>query len=151
MEQIEQKESLRYLGVLIDEKLLFEDHINSVVRKLRRKSGIISKIRHYYPRKVIKLYFSAHISLMIEYGILFYGCTTYSKLDRILKIQKNIVRMIFFSNFKESTYESFCNNTLLTVHEFYVKHLLMYSFKSVNDLHKDERQKKLPKQPITQD
>ena len=60
----------------------FEDHINSVVRKLRQQSGIISKIGPFKSYQIVL------IRPIIEHGILVYGCTTYSKLDRTLKLQK---------------------------------------------------------------
>ena len=46
---IEKKEHIKYLGVLLDEKLSWKHHysINYVCSRLARNTGIFSKLRHY--------------------------------------------------------------------------------------------------------
>ena len=43
-------DSFRYLGVILDNKLIFSDHISNVAKKVSRSVGIISKLRHYMLR-----------------------------------------------------------------------------------------------------
>ena len=86
----------KYLGVRLDANLGFDDHIKMVVKKLSRHAGIISKIRHYLPRKTVVLYYKQYVQPVIQYGLLVYGCTTQSKLKPILLQQKKIVRLIYF-------------------------------------------------------
>ena len=45
-QKIRQKTCTKYLGVLIDEHLLFKDHINFLKQKLNRANGILAKLRH---------------------------------------------------------------------------------------------------------
>ena len=42
-------DSFRYVGVILDNKLTFSDHISNVAKKVSRSVGIISKLRHYAP------------------------------------------------------------------------------------------------------
>ena len=42
-QKIRQKTCTKYLGVLLDEHLLFKDHINTLKQKLNRANGILAK------------------------------------------------------------------------------------------------------------
>ena len=42
---IEQKDYVKYLGVLIDSQLTFKDHITSLSRKIARVTGLMYKIK----------------------------------------------------------------------------------------------------------
>ena len=53
-QKIRQKTCTKYLGVLIDEQLLFEDHINFLKQKLNRANGILAKLRHQLPSDILK-------------------------------------------------------------------------------------------------
>ena len=68
-QKIRQKTCAKYLGVLIDEQLLFKDHINFLKQKLNRTDGILAKLRHHFPSAIQKtvyyFLFDAH---------LFYAC-----------------------------------------------------------------------------
>ena len=49
-----QKTYSKYLGVLLDECLLFKDCINLLNQKLNRANGILVKLRHHLPSDILK-------------------------------------------------------------------------------------------------
>ena len=52
-------DSINYLGVLIDSKLLFHDHIHKIRSKLSRAVGILCKLKNLFPSCILKkLYFA---------------------------------------------------------------------------------------------
>ena len=58
-QKIRQKTCTKYLGVLLDEHLLFKDHINTLKQKLIRANGILAKLRHHLPSEILKtVYYS---------------------------------------------------------------------------------------------
>ena len=59
---------VKYLGVLIDENLSWDQHVKDLSNKLSRANGIISKLRHYAPKSaVLSVYHAIFYSHMI-YG-----------------------------------------------------------------------------------
>ena len=48
------KTCTKYLGVLLDEHLLFKEHINTIKQKLNRPNGILAKLRHHLPSDILK-------------------------------------------------------------------------------------------------
>ena len=49
-----QKTCAQYLGVLLDEHLLFKDYISTLKQKLNRKNCILDKLRHHLPSDIKK-------------------------------------------------------------------------------------------------
>ena len=45
--QLECKDSVKYLGVLIDHKVSWNNHINTILLKISRTVGLLSKLRHF--------------------------------------------------------------------------------------------------------
>ena len=60
---ISQKDYVKYLGVLIDSRLTFQQHISSIKKKVSRTIGIMYELRHFVNKKVlISIYYSIYIS-----------------------------------------------------------------------------------------
>ena len=72
---IKQKQSIKYLGILIDSNLSWKPHINELSKKLSRTIGILYKICFFANTKILlMLYFSLFHSILI-YGIQAWGLT----------------------------------------------------------------------------
>ena len=50
---ISQKDYVKYLGVVIDSRLTFQQHISSIKKKVSRTIGIMYKLRHFVNKKSI--------------------------------------------------------------------------------------------------
>ena len=58
--------NVHYLDVVLDEFLSWEAHVNNLCKKLTQCNGILSKLRHYIPRKTcISVYFSLFYPFII--------------------------------------------------------------------------------------
>ena len=91
---IDQVKCTNFLGIIIDECLTLNDHITKVAKKIVRASGIIAKIRHFVNRNALKLIYYALVYLYFTYGNLIWGNTYKSRIQKIVNIQKKIVRLI---------------------------------------------------------
>lgn len=56
--------STKFLGVIIDQKLSWSEHISSVNKVVCRNSGVISKIRHFLPASSLVLLYNTLISFL---------------------------------------------------------------------------------------
>ena len=58
-QQLNREFFIKYLGVMIDSNLKWKRHAESVVKKIRRSVGILSKIRYYVSTEIlINLYYA---------------------------------------------------------------------------------------------
>ena len=90
-ERIENVDSIRYLGITIDNKLSFKNHIDVVNQKLIKFIGLFYRLRKFLSKSQMIQVFKSYVQPVVQYGILTYGNSVLS--DR-LKIKK-LIRIIF--------------------------------------------------------
>ena len=91
---LEQKKSLKFLGVFIDENRSLKTHIDYICNKVSKSIGIIYKSRFFLSSKTkLSLYYSL-IYPYLHYCNIIWSSTYPSNLNRIFLLQKRIVRII---------------------------------------------------------
>ena len=86
-------DQVKYLGLLIDHTLSWDNHINELSIRLSKANGILSKLRHFVPHStLISVYYAIFYS-HLNYSILVWSLTTKSNLDKIDKLQKNVLEL----------------------------------------------------------
>ena len=135
--QIAINPQLKYLGIVIDDKLTFCDHVLRLKNKLLFCNYIVLRTRNYLTRSQLLFYYT-HVNPIIQYGILIYGCTAYSNLDPVLKVQKRIIRNICFIPKYASVSDYMVANELPTVYELHFYELLKFIVKSIRCEHQYE-------------
>ena len=93
---LESKDYIKYLGVLIDKNLSWKFHIDAVATKISKIVGLITKIRHFTPRRVLLNIYQALIQPYLTYGLVSLGQSSKANLNKILTLQKRALRMIYF-------------------------------------------------------
>ena len=87
-ELIELKNTVKFLGIYIDSKLDWHDHIKFIKNKLSSGNYAINRIKHLLSHKhLITLYYSL-IYPYLDYGIILWGSTHTSYLKQIQIMQK---------------------------------------------------------------
>jgi hypothetical protein len=95
--------SLKILGVLFDEYLLFDDHINMLCSKVSSSLYIINRAKNFLPKcALLSLYF-ALIHSNLSYCLLIYGCAKKTHFSKIITQQKKAVRIICNANARAHT------------------------------------------------
>ena len=70
--QVERVSYQKHLGVLLDEKLNFKQHIDSAISKVNKGVSVIKKLRHNLPRKSLVTIYKAFLRPLIDYGDIIY-------------------------------------------------------------------------------
>ena len=79
----------KYLGVLVDSKLSWSQHIHHISLKMSKGIGILCKLRHLVSQHMLRSLYFIFIQPHIDYGLIIWGCATKSSLDFIF-IQPHI-------------------------------------------------------------
>ena len=92
--------NVNYLGVVLDEFLSWDAHVNQLFKNLAQTNGILSKLRHYVPQKTcISVYFSLFYSFIL-YGSLAWQFTSKTNPNTVFILQKECLRIITFPFYK---------------------------------------------------
>ena len=98
---LKEKNSIEYLGVVLDSHFKWDKQVNSISKKIKRSIGILSKLRYYLGLDVlINLYFS-FIYPFLTYSLIVWGNTYPTTTKPLFTLQKRAVRTITFSRFDE--------------------------------------------------
>ena len=84
-EEIKEKEHTKYLGILIDSKLSWKQHINHVNLKVSKGLAILYKLRSYVSEQILRMLYFSFIQPHIDYGLLIWGNTTTTNIKSIEK------------------------------------------------------------------
>ena len=118
---LERKDHVKYLGVIIDQHLSWKHHINYIALKISRNIGIISRLRHFVPLKTLLSIYNSLISPYISYGLIAWGQASKSHLEKLLILQKRAVRLINFLPFRTHAIPYFAQSNILPVTMRYFK------------------------------
>ena len=86
--KIEYASSTRFLGVIIDDKLKFNLHINAITKKISKSIGVLYKLRQYVPNTTLLSVYRCIIECHINYCNLIFGNTNATHLSQLEISQK---------------------------------------------------------------
>ena len=93
-QEIKTKTQTKYLGVILDEHLNFKKQIETVKEKLARATGILAKLRHYVPKKVLKSIYYVIFDSNMKYSCQIWGQNSNTLLRDIEKLQNKAINII---------------------------------------------------------
>jgi hypothetical protein len=108
---------VKFLGVIIDEELTWKNHISSVLKTVIKCTGLIAKLRHYANRNTFKLIHYALAYPYLTYGNLVWENTYPTRLQKIMNVQKKIVRLICFKSYSDHSEPLFLDLKILNVYK----------------------------------
>ena len=93
----------KFLGVYIDDKLCWKNHIAYISNKISKGLGILIKARQYLSKStLVQLYYS-FVYPYINYCNHIWGSTYATRLNRLVLLQKKAVRIISNAKAREHT------------------------------------------------
>lgn len=100
---IESKDETKDIGILVDNKLTFEDHIKTKIKQANKILGIIRRnIRYLTPEIFIPLYKSL-IRSQFDYGVIIWNPWKLKIIDEIESVQRRATKLV--NGFKNLSYE----------------------------------------------
>ena len=87
-------EHVKFLGIIIDEKLSWKKHIHTVENKVRNSIGQLYDMRKVIPKKLGSTIYNAIVNSQLSYAISVWG-GRHSDLNRLFLLQKRALRNLF--------------------------------------------------------
>ena len=94
--------TVKYLGVLLDDHLLWSKQINHVTTKLNQAIGILSTLRNNTSLKTLKMTYHSLFSSHLYYGSQLWGHINLTNQNKIQKLQNRALRKILFKKQQDS-------------------------------------------------
>ena len=122
---LEEVERIKFLGVIIDNKLNWNTHIKQVKNKVRSSIASLYRMSKVIPKKLKTSVYNAVINAQLSYGISVWGANNdTNRLEHLFSLQKMALRILFgikkVSKYvKGHTKETFEKHSILTVYNLY--------------------------------
>jgi len=99
--KIYESSRIKYLGLILDPRLTWKEHINELSKKLGRSVGMLYKTRHFCPTPILKSLYYSIFNSHVSYGIPVWGYADQIYIKKIIHAQKKAIRAITFSKYRE--------------------------------------------------
>ena len=91
---LQQKDHVKYLGVLLDEHLKWKYHINQVALKISRGIGILAKLKPFLKDKLLRSIYFSLVYSYLSYGVQAWGSAGESIKNNIVVLQNKAIRIM---------------------------------------------------------
>ena len=128
--QLERVTSTKFLGIVISDTLVWDEHIRLITRRLSKISGSLFKLARCLPKEMRRTVYFALVNFQIMYGISEWGFGgSLSNLSTLFAAQKKAIRTLFnipriSRHCPGHTKGCINENKILTVHNLYFAFVL---------------------------
>ena len=113
---IERTKSYRYLGMIVDEKLSWADHIYEICSKLSQAAGVIFKIRKLLTKEAMMLVYHSLVGSKLRYGLICWGTANKFLLDKVKVAHNTIITYMTFEKRCTPLWPLYCRLKVLPLY-----------------------------------
>ena len=84
----------KHLGLIVDDKLSWKDHIDLISSKIRRNIGVMKRVREYVPADILILLHRTLVEPYLRYCNTTWGYCGTTLLNRLQALQNRAARVI---------------------------------------------------------
>ena len=127
---IEQVTEFNFLGITIDQKVTWNAHITKTSITIARVIGILHKLRHSFPQRILRLIYNSLIHPHLIYGLYLWGFNP----KRLTILQKRAVRILALRPYLSYSTPPFKSLKIPKLEDLYIIQLNKLYYKNVNNL-----------------
>ncbi len=110
-----QTKSFKLLGILLDEHLSFQYHIDTLCAKISKSLYIINRAKNLLPTSCLLTLYYALVHSHLNYCCTIYGSATKTRLQKLFLKQKHAIRIISNANYRANTSPLFKRHKILPI------------------------------------
>ena len=128
-ENIKETNSIKFLGIIVDNKLKWHEHIIYIKNKVSRAIGIIYKARKYANKQTVKQMYYTFAFPYLIYCCEIWRNTSHTYLDPLIKCQKKIIRIMTFSQYDAHSKPLFMKLHILDLQKLIIHRIALMMYK----------------------
>ena len=116
---LEEVNEAKYLGVILDKKLNWKSHLNSVNVKVSRGCYMLSKLRHLMNLDTLKMLYYSLVYPYLTYCITSWGGAPNTTIAPLIRLQKKVIRIMTFHSYDSPSLPIFSKLQILPLNSIY--------------------------------
>ena len=130
--KLEETNEVKYVGIIFDEHLTFQNHIKILNPKLKRANNLLAISRHYLPKHLLlQIYFGQF------YSHLSYGCQLWGQnenyIAKTITLQKKATRLLSFAHYQAHSDPLFKELKLLKLTDLVKMQNIIFTHNTLNE------------------
>lgn len=122
--QIQRTSSMKYLGVVLDDKLSWKGHIDMVTSRVRKLIWVFKRLRHVCCTHTLNLVYYALCHSVLTYCISIWGGAFKTHIIQLERAQRSVLKVMSFKPYRFPTTLLYQSCKLLTVRQSYILHII---------------------------
>ena len=128
---IRKSEVIKYLGVFIDSKLTWSEHVTFICKKLLKFTSFFYKLRKTLPLSIMRMLYNSLVYPHILYGIECYANTYYVHIKRLHILNNRIIRIILKRPIRTNIDNLYRDIGVLPITKLHTFSILVFVFKCI--------------------
>ena len=133
---IENKQEELILGILIDNELSFQSHVNSICKKANQKLNALFRVSNYMTSEQLILLVNSFIKSHFNYCPLIWMFCNRTSMNKINKIQERTLRLTL-NNYSDNFNDLLLISNEMSTHQRCINFLLVEVYKFLNGFSPD--------------
>ena len=126
---IKREKTIKFLGVILDESLTWNKHIQTLENKISKNLGILYKAKRYLNFQCLKKLYFSFIHSYLTYCNISWASNNVNKLKKLYNKQKHACRMIFGLDRYAPTQHLFLQIGALNIYQLNMHQVLLFMYK----------------------
>ena len=124
-----ESKKLKYLGLIVDDRLSWKFHINELTKKLGRSIGVLYRLKKTgCPKKILLNVYFALVQSQLSYGLMAWGSASKYLIEKLSLLQKKAVRIISNSSYLAHTAPLLKELGILNIEDLYQHQYALFMF-----------------------
>ena len=126
---LERTSCTKFLGVFLDDKLTWHQHINHIATKISRGLGMIGRVRNMLPFSVLRTLYFSLVYPYLNYCCIIWGGASATALRKIEVLQNRAVRLITRAPFRSSSSPIYNRLHFFKIVDLHILQIAIFMFK----------------------
>ena len=131
---IDRSASTKYLGIVLDEKLKWDSHIEHVCKNLNKLTSVMHYVSRYITDSHFHRIYYAYIFPYIKYGIELYGSASNKHLNKLQVLQNKMTKILCKRDYRSSSSELLKEKNILNCKNIHRLFINIFVYKQKNGL-----------------
>lgn len=127
---IQRVPQLKYLGILLDERLTFSSHITELCGRVRKVIYIMKLLRNSASKTLLVNVYRALCESLLTYCVSVWGSAASSCLIKLERAQRSVLKVMFRKPYLFPTSQLYQESGFLTVRQLYIRKAVLAAHKT---------------------
>ena len=138
-QEVRRVKIVKYQGMMVDDKLVWDQHVDYISSKITHNIGILRRIRHFIPQESLLLLYHTLIEHYFRYCSIVWGQCGETQKDKLQTLQNKAARTIAKLRYDEANHSDLLTKfAWLSVKNLIKLDTAVFVYKEIKQVHPEQ-------------